>query len=179
VPDSLTFFDDGFFSGEGVSRMAMEYVLSLAAYLQYDFTNGNVSSHGGGFRQVLLRDPDFPGIYVIWDSDPAGIIAGDSELSGYIPYAAFFHQMGHNFTLNSPAAYAVGEKVEGPARMIYAEAMATIFSLATACEMVNNAEELGLDEELVLEIRSTALIAMKITRDAYDAYRSAGNPFSS
>jgi hypothetical protein len=178
VPDSLTFFEDGFFSGEGVSREVMEYVFSLAAYLQNDFTNGNVSSHGGGFRQVVLRDPDFPGIYVIWDSDPAGIIAGDSELSGYIPYAAFFHQMGHNFTLNTPAAYAIGEKIEGPARSVYAEAMATIFSLATAYEILNNAEGFGLGDGLAFEIRQDAYVAMDDTRFRYEQYRTADSPFA-
>jgi hypothetical protein len=178
VPDSLTFFDDGFFSGESVSRMAMEYVFSLAAYLQYDFTNGNVYSRGGGFRQVVLRDPDFPGVYTIWDSDPAAIIAGDSELGGYIPYAAFFHQMGHNFTLNTPAAYAIGEKIEGPARSVYAEAMATIFSLATAYEMLNNTEAFGLGDGLAFEIRQDAYVAMEDTRFRYKQYRTADSPFA-
>jgi hypothetical protein len=178
VPDSLTFFEDGFFSGEGVPRTALEYVLSLSAYLQNDFTNGNVSSHGGGFRQVVLRDPDFPGIYVIWDSDPAGIIAGDSELSGYIPYAAFFHQMSHNFTLNTPAAYAIGEKIEGPARSVYAKAMATIFSLATAYEILNNAEAFGLGDGLAFDILQDAYVAVDDTRFRYEQYRTTDSPFA-
>lgn len=178
VPDSLTFFDDGFFSGEAVSRAAIEYVLSLAAYLQYDFVNGDVSSRGGGFRQVVLRDPDFPGIYIIWDSDPAAIIVGDEEMSGYIPYAAFFHQMAHNFTLNSPAPYAVGEKIEGPARSIYAEAMATIFSLTTAYEMLNNAEAFGLGDGLAFEIRQDAYVAMDDTHFRYEQYRMTDSPFA-
>lgn len=179
IPSGLSVFDEEYFSSGSSSRAAVEYVLSLAAHLQYDFINGDVYAGEEGFRQVVLRNPDFPGMYSLWFTDPVTFVSGDYGLSGPIEYSSFFHEMGHNFTLNSPAEYYTGGKIDGPANAIYSEAMANIFAHATAYEMLRNAEEFGLDQELALEIRSTALFAMKITRDAYDAYRSAGNPFSS
>jgi hypothetical protein len=179
IPGGLSVFDDEYFSAGSSSRAAVEYVLSLAARLQYDFANEDVYSSEDGFRQIVLRNPDFPGMYSLWFTDPVTFVSGEYGFRGSIQYSSFFHEMGHNFTLNSPADYYTGGRIDGPANAIYSETMANIFAHATAYEMLRNIEEFGLDEELALEIRQTALFAMMVTRSGYESYLDAGKSFHS
>ncbi|MBN2086368.1 MAG: hypothetical protein JW748_14205 [Anaerolineales bacterium] len=179
VPGGLTTFTDEFFSGGLIPREAVEYVLSLAAYLQYDFANGDVYASGDGFPQVLLKDPHTYGMYSLWFTDPVSFASGEYCLSGVVQYSSFFHEMGHNVTLNSPAAYYTGGKIDGNANAIYSETLANIFAHATAYEMLRNAGEFGLDDGLAAEIRQTARLAMAVTRKGYEDYLAAGKPFHS
>ena len=115
----------------------------------------------------------------MWFTNPVSFVSGDCGFRGSIPYSSFFREMGHNFTLNSPAAYSTGGKIDGPANAIYSEAMANIFAHATSYEMLSNAEAFGLDDGLALEIRQTALSAMMVTRSGYESYLDGGNLFRS
>jgi hypothetical protein len=173
----LGYFSDAFFP---VTRRAIvEYVLTAAASIQKDFANDNVYLVDGGFRQVVLRDSQFEGMYSLWYTSPVALAAGDSMWQGSIPYSSIFHEMGHDVTLNSPSNYFYGGKIDGNANAIFSESMAQIFQHATACELVNNAGTYGLSDDIVFEIKQSAIQSMWIVRDSYQNYVSSGMDFSS
>ena len=62
----------------------------------------------------------------------------DYGFQGTIEWSSFMHEMGHNFTLNSPADYYYGGKIDGNANAIFSESLAQIFQHATAFEIINN-----------------------------------------
>jgi hypothetical protein len=64
----LSVFDDSHFGT--TPRSTVEYVLTVAAAIQKDFANDDVCLVDGGFRQVVLRDPDFGGMYSLWFTSP-------------------------------------------------------------------------------------------------------------
>ncbi len=176
-PD-LSFFDDGFFT-TNLPRDMVEYILTAAAALQWEFVNSNVFLVDGGFRQVVLRDPNFGGMYSIWYSSPVAFGSGDYGFQGTPQYSSFFHEMGHNFTLNFPAGHYYGGKIDGNANAIYSETLAQIFQHATAYEIMNRAAELGLSGDLVFDIRQSASSSISLVRAAYEHYLESGTNFFS
>ena len=176
-PADLTHFDDSFF--EIVPRATIEYVLTVAAFIQKDLVNSDVADVNGGFKQVVLRDPGFGGMYSLWFTSPVSFGAGDYVFGGTIQYSSFMHEMGHNFTLNSPADYYYGGKIDGCANAIYSESMAQIFQHAAAYEIINNAEFYGLSEDLVCDIKYGAISSMQLVRNTYEDYVDGGAHFYS
>jgi hypothetical protein len=176
-PATLTHFDDSFF--EIVPRSTIEYVLTVVAFIEKDLVDSDVANVAGGFQQVVLRDPGFGGMYSLWFTSPVSFGAGDYAFGGTIQYSSFMHEMGHNFTLNSPADYYYGGKIDGCANAIYSESMAQIFQHTTAYEIINNAEYYGLSEELVCDIKNSAISSMQIVRNAYENYVDGGANFYS
>lgn len=176
-PATLTHFDDSFF--EVVPRATIEYILTVAAFVEKDLVNSDIPDVNGGFRQVLLRDPCFDGMYSLWFTSPVSFGAGDYAFGGTIQYSSFTHEMGHNFTLNTPADYYYGGKIDGCANAIYSESMAQIFQHATAYEIINNAEFYGLGDDLVYDIKQSAISSMQIVRNAYEDYVNSGAHFYS
>jgi hypothetical protein len=176
-PGRLTVFDDSHFGG--TSRADAEYVLTVVASIQKDFANNDVFPVDGGFRQVVLRDPDFGGMYSLWYTTPVSFGASTTAFSGSVQYSSLMHEMGHNVTLNSPAAYYYGGKIDGSANAIFSESMAQIFQHATAHYLVNNYQAYGLPENMVADIRDSAINSMKIVRTAYESYLSSGKRFAS
>ena len=87
--------------------------------------------------------------------------------------------MGHNVTLNSPASFYYGGKIDGNANAIFSESMAQIFQHATAYELINHSNSYGLSADFVLEIRSSAESAMRVVRNSFDQYVAQGAPFRS
>lgn len=177
IPDGLTHFDDDSF--DTVSRSDVEYLLSLAAWLQMDFVNDNVYLIDGNFNQVLLRDPTFGGMYSLWYTSPVSFGVGDYGFQGTIQYSSFMHEMGHNFTLNSPANYYYGGKTDGNASTIFSETMAQIFQHATAYEIVNNFDTYGLSEDIAFDIEQNAIPSISLVRISYENYVNSGMAFSS
>jgi hypothetical protein len=175
-PD-LTVFDDGFF--HACTRETVEYVLTQAAAVQVDFANNDVCRTDARFDQVLLRDPKAGGMYSLWFTEPVAFGVGDYGFAGSIQWSSFFHEMGHNVTLNSPAKFHWGFKQDGPASTIYSETMAQIFQHATAYEMVNNARKYGLSENLAWDIAQNATASMGIVRRSFESYRENGFHFCS
>jgi hypothetical protein len=110
ISPSLTHFDDSFFT-TNLPRDAVEYLLTVAATVQHDLVNSNLLLVDGGFPQSVLRDTNFGGMYSIWYSSPVAFGSGDNGFQGTPQYSSFFHEMGHNFTLNFPAAYIYGDKI--------------------------------------------------------------------
>ncbi|MBN1392639.1 MAG: LamG domain-containing protein [Sedimentisphaerales bacterium] len=176
-PSTLTHFDDSFFVI--VPRATVEYVLTAAAYIENDLVNSDVADVGGGFQQVVLRDPCAGGMYSLWYTSPVSFGAGDYAFGGTIEYSSFMHEMGHNFTLNSPANYYYGGKIDGNANAIYSESMAQIFQHAAAYEIIENGEYYGLSEDLICDIKNSAISSMQLVRSSYEEYVAGGAHFYS
>lgn len=174
-PAGLSVFDDAFFSA--LPRESAEHVLSVAAALQHDFANEDVFLVEGAFHQVVLRDPSGNGMYSLWYASPVAFGCGDYGFAGTPEYSSFFHEMGHNISLNSPADYIFGGKIDGNANTLYSETMAQVFQHATAYTLLNG-NGFGLSDDLLFEIEQNALATMGIVRSAYDRYRRSGSPFT-
>lgn len=177
VPTALTFFDDTYFPV--LPRTTVQYVLSAAATIEKDFVNGNTLPVEGAFREYVLRDPNASGMYSLWYTAPVSLGAGNYSFQGSYQWSSFFHEMGHNFTLNMPASFIYGGKIDGNANAIYSEAMAQVFQHATAYELINNATTYGLGSDLAADIQRSAVDSMKVVRSSFDQYVGAGDPFSS
>jgi hypothetical protein len=176
-PSQLDFFPDGSFSM--MPRDALEYVLHAAACIQYDLLNGNVFLPDGEFQQVMFRDAGFQGMYSLWFTTPVSFGVGDYGLKTPIQYSSFFHEMGHNFNLNSPATFAYGGRATGNASSIYTETLAQILQHATAYLLVNNRDYLGLDDFTAREIAINARSSMRNLRRYHDEWVAGGMKFAS
>ena len=174
---NLTVFNDSCFTI--IPRSTVEYILTVAASIQKDFANDDVYLVNGGFNQVVLSDPNFGGMYSLWFTSPVSFGAGNYAFQGTPQWSSFFHEMGHNITLNSPANYYFGGKIDGSANAIFSESMAQIFQHATALYLINNYQTYGLSEDLVLEIKDSALSSMQLVKNSYESYLSNGKHFSS
>ncbi len=174
---SLSFFSDEFLPQP--TRDMIEYVLSTAALIQMDFVNHNVYMEDSTFQQVLLRDAGFGGMYSLWFTDPVSFGVGDYGLQGTIQWSSFFHEMGHNFTLNTPADHYFGGKIDGNANAIYSESMAQIFQHATALSLVNNYDKYGISPDLAYEIKLSAENSFKGLARRYGEYIASGFPYVS
>ena len=161
------------------TRETVEYVLTQAARIQLDFANNDVCKTDDRFEQVVLRDPKARGMYSLWYTDPVCFGVGDYGFKGDVQWSSFFHEMGHNVTLNSPAKFHWGFKQDGPASTIYSETMAQIFQHATAYELVNQSEQYGLSRELAFDIARNAFATMRVVRRSFEDYRRDGCNFCS
>jgi hypothetical protein len=176
-PAGLVAFDDSYF-GAALARGDVEYILSQAAAVEAGILENDVEQVDGGFRQVILRDPNAGGAYSIWYTTPVAFGANGSYFQGTPGYSSLFHEMGHNFSLNAPAAFRFGGRIDGSANAIFSEAVAQMFQHAVAYEMVNNAARYGLSDDVALDIANSARASAQLLRASYDAYVSAGKPFS-
>ena len=78
-------------------------MLSVAAWIQDDYSNSDEYQWNNAFQQLVLRDATFSGMYSLWYTNPVSFASGDYGFQGTVGYSSFFHEMGHNFTLNDPA----------------------------------------------------------------------------
>ena len=167
-PSSLTAYTDGALGG--ITRSAWEHVLTAGATVQAGCVQGNVYRDNGSFSQVLLNDPVANGMYSIWYTNPVALASGGPSLSlGNV--SSYFHEMGHNVTLNFPASYYYGGRIDGNANAIYSETLAQILQHATSHSLINHASDYGLGADVVADIRNSALASMKLVRNSYDSYR--------
>ena len=176
-PITLVPFEESDFTT--VPRSTLEYVMSVGAAVQMDLANADVEEVEGGFEQVVLRDIRLGGgaMLSVWFTTPVVFSTSPDAMSGAIPYSSFLHEMGHDLTLNFPAACRYGGRIDGVAYAVYAETMAQIFQHATAYEMVNNAEAYGLGEGLAFDIAKDAATTVMVLRNAYERYVGNGAPF--
>jgi hypothetical protein len=177
VPSGLVPFDDSYF--QSIPRATVEYILSVAAAMEMDCTNDDVYRYGGKFEQYMFRDPLAVGAYSLWFTDPVSFGAGNGYISETIGYSSLFHEMGHNFTLNTPAAYYYGGRIDGQANAIYSETMAQIYQHAAGYELVNRYLDYGLPEEMMVDIRQDVVNTVKVLRSYYEQYVSGGMPYTS
>jgi hypothetical protein len=168
APPDLIPFNDSFFSE--FSRSDVEYILSVCASIDYDFVNNNVFLYANKFEQYMLRDSDYNGAYSLWFTDPVSFGVGDVFMKGDIDFQALFHEMGHNFTLNTPANYYYGGKTDGNANAVYSETMAQIFSHSAGHVLLNNYQFYGLNSDLAVKLKELFIEAVKGLRNSYDNY---------
>jgi len=163
-----------------IPQTNIQYVLTAAAAMERDFVNEDYVLVNGQFQQVVLCDPGFAGYYSLWYASPVAFSAGNTNaLTGSISWAFYFNEMGKNFTLNSPANYCYGGKIDGDANAIISESLGGIFEIATAYELINHNTELGLSSDLVADIRNSALGALSIVQANYNNYTNTGSVFHS
>lgn len=177
VPQELVPFSGASFPR--IPRHAVEQVLSISSGIQWELTEGDVRDVEGCFEQVVLRHPGMMGMYPLWYTVPVGIGAGDWAFGDRVEWSSLFHEMGHNYTLNCPAAYHLGGRIDGPANAICSESLAQIFQHVTACEVVDRAELYGLDEGIVSSIKESAISSIGIVVDAYRHYVATGCDYAS
>ena len=177
IPSNLKHFDDTFFPV--ISRAVIEYLLSVAAWIQSDLVNGDIVLQSGNFKQVVLRDTRADGMCSLWFTTPVSFAAGDYAFQTPIQYSSFLHEMGHNVTLNSPAHYRYGGKIDGNANAIFSETLAQILAHATAYEIINHRLAYGLSPDFVADIQQSAEASMRLVRQSYDNYLASGKHFHS
>jgi hypothetical protein len=177
VPVNMSYFDNRFFTM--VPRSSIEYVLSIGSFIQSDLANHNTYLFNNEFQQYVMRDSTFGGAYSLWFTDPVSFCSGDYFFAGTIGYSSLFHEMGHNVTLNSPACYYYGGKIDGCANEIFSETMAQIYQHATGYELVNHYQDYGLDYDLMTDIRLNLVSTMNVVRNAYEAYVNTGKNYAS
>lgn len=149
-----------------IPRVDLEYILHAGACIQYDLLNGDVFCPNGQFEQVLFRDADARGMYSLWFTTPVSFGVADYGFKPPIQYSSFFHEMGHNFNLNSPASYTYGGRATGCASDIYTETLAQILQHATCYELINHGDFFGLDDFTRTELQISALHSMRLVKCA-------------
>jgi hypothetical protein len=176
-PTGLSFFDETFLSA--TRRSTTEGILSLAAGIQSDLLNNDHILIGDRFDQVVLRDPVNNFGYSLWFTDPVALALGSGYLSNSIDWTTLLHEMGHNLTLNFPASFIYGGKIDGDANAIYSETLAQILCFATAHDLVNNKAAYGIPDDLALDIGWRSKNGAKLLKLYHDQYVSSGMPFES
>ena len=87
--------------------------------------------------------------------------------------------MGHNVSLNSPATFHYGGRIDGSANAIFSETMAQIFAHATSYRIINDYTAFGIESALSKEIELSARASIQGVRNSYDQFVAAGAPFTS
>ena len=177
VNPALSVFDNSFFTL--TPRSALESFLTAASGVEMDFTNGDVYRYQGLFQQVMLRDSTAGGAYSLWFSDPVAFGAGDGFVAGSIGYSSLTHEMGHNYTLNTPSSYYTGNGIGGNANAIHSETMAQIYQHAAGYVLINSAVELGLPDDMKFEVTASLYSSVKTLRKFFDEYLATGKEFAS
>lgn len=177
VPGGLVPFADTFF--QSVSRSTLESVLSLTASIELDLANDDVYRLGGAFQQIMLHSPGFGGAYSLWFTDPVSFGVGEVFLQGTIGYSSLLHEMGHNFSLNSPAAYYYGSRIDGNANAIFSESMAQIYQHAAGWMLLNSKTYYDMPDDLYLELLNSVSGSIKLVRSSYEDYVATGRVYRS
>lgn len=156
IPAVTPFADDAYSKHP---RATFERVTTAMAEIQRDLVNDDFLRVDGGFRQFIVTQPNLTSSFALWYSRPPIVVARNNALIDPAGWSTFAHEMGHNFTLNSPAAYRLGGKIDGPANAIVSEALAQIFQHVTCHLLVNNAASYGLPDDLAQDIADGARIS--------------------
>jgi hypothetical protein len=164
----------------GLTRQQVEYILSVASSIGLDFVNGDVYQYDDKFEQYMLKAGDFGGAFSIWYTNPVAFGVGETMFfGGDVDLSSFIHEMGHNYTLNMPADYYYGGRVDGNANAIYSEAMANIFAHAVGYEVMNNSADYGLGDDAFTKLKQKLNSSANVIRTSYDRYIDNGKNFQS
>jgi hypothetical protein len=158
----------------GITRQEVARVLNLAAEIQWEFVNGDVFLLDGSFRQLVLKDTNYPDFSSLWYSNPL-VVAGNPP-SGTFPWVPIFHEMGHNITLNSPANFRIGGKTDGKANAILTETLGYIFERATAKTLLTDTAYLS--PEIIEQIVTSNDIALHQILNGWMDYKNCLCPVS-
>jgi hypothetical protein len=163
---------------ELMPRSTIEYLLSQAATVELSLLENDVEKVNGEWRQVVVNDPTFGGGYSLWFVSPMTLAAGTSWFGAAPAYSSMFHEMGHNLSLNAPAAFRLGGRIDGNANAIVSETLAQMLQHAVAYEMVNNASRYGLPQDMAFEIASSAHASAQVVQHQYELYLLQAKPFT-
>ena len=102
------------------SRSIFEHVLGCYAVIQADLVNNDLYRPEGHFRQIVLApiDPAQGGGFSLWYMAPPMFVGGNGFFGSTPDWSSMAHEMGHNATLNSPAAFRFGGNTDGPGSAI-------------------------------------------------------------
>lgn len=157
---------------------AAEQVLGTAAMIGRDLVNDDLRMREGTFEQQIVQDTSFGGGgYSLWFTTPVALALGPAVVSPALRWSTVLHEMGHNFTLNTPAATTYGGWIDGDANAIYAETMAQIFQHVAGFELVNYAENHGIPQDVAAELGIDLGATMSYLRRQHDAYLAAGRRY--
>jgi hypothetical protein len=137
-----------------------------------------MSKVNDGFQQVMLAARRWAECTPLVH-EPGGRRRRRRHLSFPSGIMGLLHEMGHNVSLNSPASFRLGGRLDGNANAIHSETMAQIFSYVTAYDLIRNGTQYGLDCTTRRDIASVAVRDAKVARQTYEDYRALGHPFSS
>ena len=142
------------------SRSIFERVLGCYAVIQADLVNNDLYRPEGHFRQIVLApiDPAQGGGFSLWYMAPPMFVGGNGFFGSTPDWSSMAHEMGHNATLNSPAAFRFGGNSDGPGSAIVSEGLAQIFAHVTAHTLINNAAQYGIPNDLAADIARSARI---------------------
>lgn len=178
VPTKPTYYtDDRLFSGN-ISRSDLAYTLSIFNAIEVDMANNDVLRYNGKIQQYMLRDSTYGGAYALWFTDPLSFAVGDGLLIN-TDFSSLAHEMGHNITLNSPANYIFGGKIDGSGNAIFSEAIAQIFQHTVGYIVLNNYTQYGFDNEFAGLMKQWFLADFGTTKNFYDQYVNGGKVFAS
>ena len=178
-PSNWEPFDNGFFTG--IPRATAEYVLTAGATVEADLVNGDFILIDGAFQQVILRDPlaSWGAQAIFYTSPPA--VGASRESLYYEPFfwSQLFHEMAHNFQMNSPADSCFGDYWIGNwSTYFFKEGLVRMLQVAPAYELINDCEWYGLSRELLVAIELNTIRMVWDFREAHDRYVDSGLPFT-
>ena len=157
-------------------RAVFERVLGVFALVQRDLVNDDLARVDGSFRQIVAGAPDSASglAFSVWFTQPVALGAKESAFGADPDWSSFAHELGHNATLNSPASFRLGGKIDGRANAIVSETLAQIFQHVTCHQVVNNATLYGLPDDLTLDLARRARASFVALKS-----RSGTAPFAS
>jgi hypothetical protein len=137
-------------------RTVAERITSAFAAIEYDLVNRNLYRYAGSFNQVALHGVTYEGGSSFWYTANPTFGVGDGFLSATrVGWGTFAHEMGHGFTLNSPATYRMGGRTDGNGSGVLTETLARIFEYVTCSLLANNAAAYGIPDDVAAEIFAT------------------------
>jgi hypothetical protein len=157
-------------------RAVFERVMGAIAIIQRDLVNDDLQLSGDGtFRQIAAVAPEPSRNYAssVWFTDPVMFVARAGVFGDDPDWSTIAHEMGHNVTLNSPAAFRLGGKIDGSANAIVSEALGQIFQHVTCHLLVNHAADYGIPDDLAADIARRARASFTSLK------RNAASPFAS
>ncbi|MCC6794301.1 MAG: hypothetical protein IT366_04225 [Candidatus Hydrogenedentes bacterium] len=147
-------------------RSAVEYAMSVAHWIQLRYVHENVTSEAAG-AHAMLKQTTFPGSLSFWYTQPPTFTAHPDYLAGEIYFSSLFHEAGHIMTLNCPASFRMGGKIDGNMNAIFSEGLAGVFQHATAYEILNTKGRFGLPEDVLSMIKFDAIKTVVVARQSY------------
>lgn len=164
--------------GASFPSTSAEQVLGTAAMIGRDLVNDDLRMREGTFVQQIVQDNTLGGGgYSLWFTTPVALALGPTVVSPTLRWSTVLHEMGHNFTLNTPAATTYGGRVDGDANAIYAETMAQIFQHVAGFELITYAANHGIPQDVAAELAIDLGASMSYLRRQHDAYLDAGRRY--
>lgn len=157
TPPAVVAFADSAYSRHG--RPIYEHVTGAMAAIQRDLVNDDFLRVDGAFRQFVGTQPGLTSSFSLWYGRPPTLVIRGSALTEPSGWSTFAHEMGHNFTLNTPAAYRLGGKIDGSANAVVSETLGYIFQHVTCHLLVNHAGDYGIPDDLALDIAEGARVS--------------------